>query len=85
MLIEFYGKECIHCMRMTPLMEKLENESGLKIEKYEVWHDDANAKKMEGYDKGECGGVPLFINTDTGKKVCGETSYEELLSWATGK
>lgn len=72
-------------MRMAPLVEKLKKETGVKFERYEVWHDDANAKKMEGYDKGEYGGVPLYINTDTGKKICGETSYEELKSWAAGK
>lgn len=85
MLIEFYGRECIHCMRMVPFLEKFEKEFGLKIEKYEVWHDDGNAKKMEEHEKGECGGVPFFINTDTGKKICGETSYEKLKAWADGK
>lgn len=86
MLLEFYGRECVHCMKMTPLLEKLEKEAGLKVERFETWHDDANAKKLEEYDKGECGGVPFFINTDTGKKICGEVPYyEELKSWATGK
>ena len=85
MLIEFYGKECIHCMRMSPLLEKLEKETGSKVERVEVWHDDANAKRMSEYDKGEeCGGVPFLVNTSNGKKICGEAPYEDLKNWASG-
>lgn len=82
MLIDFYGTECPHCLRMEPLVEKLEKETGVKVEKVEVWHNEENAKKMEGYDKGRCGGVPFFVNTDTDAIICGETSYENLKAWA---
>ncbi len=82
MLVDFYGKECPHCLKMVPLVEQLEKETGVKVEKLEVWHDEANAKKMEEYDKGQCGGVPFFVNTDTGAMICGETPYEELKKWA---
>jgi len=82
MLLEFYGKECPHCLRMGEKVERLEKETGAKVEKYEVWHDDANARKMEKYEKGLCGGVPFFFNTDTGKYICGESSYNELKIWA---
>lgn len=82
MLLEFYGKECPHCLRMHEKVERLEKETGAKAEKYEVWHDDGNAKKMQEYDKGLCGGVPFFFNTETGKFICGETSYDELKAWA---
>ncbi len=37
---------------------------------------------MQEYDKGLCGGVPFFINTESKKFLCGETSYEELKKWA---
>jgi len=70
---------------MVPLVEKLEKATGLKVERYETWHDEANAKKLEEYDKGVCGGVPFFINTETGKTICGESTYEELLAWAGAK
>ena len=30
-----------------------------------IWSDEQNAKKLEQYDKGLCGGVPFFFNTDT--------------------
>lgn len=82
MLIDFYGKECPHCIRMMPLVERLEKEAGLKVERLEVWHDQENAKKLEEYDKGQCGGVPFFINTETGAIICGEAPYEKLKAWA---
>jgi thiol-disulfide isomerase/thioredoxin len=85
MLLEFYGKECPHCVRMKPLVEQLEREEGVKFESYEVWHDAANEQKMKHYDKGLCGGVPFFYNTDTGGYVCGETSYEKLKAFALKK
>ncbi len=70
---------------MKPLVEKLKNEAGISIEPYEVWHNAENAKKMDEYDTGLCGGVPLFFNTETKKFICGSTSYEELKQWAEGK
>ena len=82
MLLEFYGKECPHCNRMHPLVERLEKEAGLKVEKYEVWHNAENAKKMEEYDKDLCGGVPFFYNTETKDYICGEADYERLKKWA---
>jgi len=86
MLIEFFGKECPHCLAMEPLVKKLEN-SGIPVKRYEVWHNADNASLMERYDPdGEfCGGVPLFINEDTGKRICGEASYEDILRLAEGK
>lgn len=82
MLIEFYGRECSHCLKMAPLVERLEKEGSIKIEKYEVWHNEENAREMDGYDSGRCGGVPFFINTDNSDFICGETTYERLRDWA---
>lgn len=43
-------------------------------------------KKLESFDKeGECGGVPYFVNTDSGATICGEATYEEIKKWATSK
>ena len=84
MLLEFYGTECSHCVSMKPLVEKLEKETGMKIEQYEVWHNEENMRKMEEYDAGLCGGVPFFFNTETKKFLCGGESYEELKKWAEG-
>lgn len=84
MYLEFYGLECPHCIRMKPLLEKLEKEAGIKFESYEVWHNEENAKKMQEYDK-SCGGVPFFINTETGASVCGEAAYDDFKKTLTGK
>lgn len=84
-LLEFYGTECHFCIQMAPTIEKLEKELGVTITKYEVWHDDENAKLLEQYDKGHCGGVPFFYNTKTDKWICGYAEYDELKTWAEGK
>ncbi len=83
-LLEFYGETCPHCITMKPLVEQMEKELGVTVEKYEVWNNEENATKMEEYDKGLCGGVPFFINTESGKFLCGSSDYEELKNWASG-
>ncbi len=85
MLIEFYGKECGHCKKMEPLMDKLEQELGVKVQHLEIWHDEENEKKFVDDARGICQGVPFFVNTETKKTICGEASYEELKEWAEGK
>lgn len=89
-LIEFYGTECAHCKDMEPIIEKLQKEKGIKIARLEVWHNSDNAKFMKEVDKDKegnefCGGVPFFYNEKTGKKICGNTSFEKLKAWAEGK
>lgn len=84
MLLEFYGLECSHCKRMAQLVDDMEKELKIKIEKFETWHNEENAKKMQEYDVGYCGGVPFFYNTDTDKHLCGEVDYEDLKAWAQG-
>jgi thiol-disulfide isomerase/thioredoxin len=81
-LLEFYGTECPHCVRMDGLVAKLEKETGAKVEKLEIWHNSTNEKKMGELDRGFCGGVPFFYNTKTDKWICGEDSYETLKDWA---
>jgi thiol-disulfide isomerase/thioredoxin len=83
-LLEFYGETCPHCIEMKPLVEKLEKELGVTVEKYEVWNDEENAKKQTEYDKGLCGGVPFFINTEAKKFLCGSVDEEELKAWMQG-
>lgn len=84
MLLEFYGTECGHCKNMEPLVARLEAEQGVKFERYETWHDQANEAKRAELDTVGCGGVPFFVNTDTGAILCGEVSYAELKEWALG-
>lgn len=82
MLLEFYGQTCPHCVKMKPLIERLEQEEGVKVEQYEVWNSEENLAKMREYDKGFCGGVPFFFNTETGAHICGEATYRDLKKWA---
>lgn len=88
-LIMFHGRECPHCVRMMSLVEKLEKETGIKLEKLEVWHDEKNADLMRSYREliaPKCGGqlrTPTFMNTETNDIMCGEVEYEELKDWAS--
>jgi len=84
-LLEFYGTECPHCIIMHDLVERLEKEEGIKIDSFECWHNEENAKKLEELDKDMCGGVPFFYNTKTKKFICGDASYEILKAWAKGE
>ena len=84
-LLEFYGTECPHCVRMHALVERLEKEEGLTFDRFEVWHNRENEKRMLELDKDLCGGVPFFYNTKSNKWICGEDTYEELKKWALSK
>lgn len=78
----FYGIECPHCEHMMRLLEKLKNEQNVDVELVEVWHNEENARIMEGCEGAEtCGGVPFFYNQKTKEWLCGEVKYEELLEW----
>lgn len=81
-LLEFYGRECPHCIAMMPLVKQLEKETGVKVQQYEVWHDPNNARLLQQYDKGFCGGVPFFYNEDTHEWLCGSQDYETFKAWA---
>ena len=87
-LVMFHGRECPHCRKMMPLVDKMIEEENIKIEKLEVWHDEKNADKMRSFRDvitAKCGGqlrVPTFLNLDTKDVFCGEVEYEELVAWA---
>jgi len=81
-LMEFYGETCPHCLVMKPLVEQIEEELGILVEKYEVWDSEENAEKLDKYNKGLCGGVPFFINTNSGEFICGSSDIEKLRKWA---
>jgi len=86
--VMFHGRECPHCRAMMPLVERLEQETGMSIERLEVWHDEKNADLMRSYRPiftPKCGGqlrVPTFFNTETNDAICGEVEYEKLKEWA---
>lgn len=84
-LYEFYGDGCPHCEKMEPKVEKVQDQEDVEVEQKEVWNNEENAREQEKYDDGKCGGVPFFYNTETEQWICGETDYETLKAWATGK
>lgn len=84
-LLEFYGDTCPHCLTMKPLVEKIEKKLGVTFEKYEVWNDEDNAKKMAEIDKGLCGGVPFFFNTESKHYICGSCDETALKALVEGK
>ncbi len=86
--IMFWARECPHCKAMMPLVDKLEKETGIKLEKLEIWHNEKNADLMRSYRSiiaPQCGGqlrTPTFFNTETNDVICGEVEYEKLKEWA---
>jgi len=81
--IEFYGAECPHCLKMAPIVAKLENETGVNFTKLEVWHNESNVAIMQLHAadiERDCKflGVPAFISLKTNKSVCGEMSADAL-------
>ena len=89
-ILMFHGRECPHCKAMMPLVDKLEAETGLKVERLEIWHNEQNADRMRSYRDilaPKCGGqlrTPTFFKPATNAVLCGEASYETLKSWAQG-
>lgn len=84
-LLEFYGDTCPHCIEMKPMVEKVEKDLGMTIEKLEVWNNEANAKKLEAIDDGLCGGVPFFYNEEKKTYICGSSDEETIVRWAKGE
>jgi hypothetical protein len=72
---------------MIPLVDKLLDDEGIEIKKYEIWHDEKNADYMRSFRdtiKAKCEGqlrVPTFLNLETKDVICGEMEYEKLLDW----
>ena len=86
--IMFWAKECPHCRNMMPLVDRLIEEEGVKIEKLEIWHNEENADLMRSYKDvilPKCGGqlrTPTFFDTETNDVICGEVEHEVLKEWA---
>jgi len=65
--IMFWARECPHCKAMMPYVDKLEKETGIKLEKLEIWHNEKNADLMRSYRPiiaPKCGGqlrTPTFF------------------------
>ncbi|KAJ8907658.1 hypothetical protein NDN08_007767 [Rhodosorus marinus] len=84
-LLEFYGIDCDHCVDMEPLIQKLREEEGLGIRRFEVWSNEDNFRVLQRLDQGSaCGGVPYFYNKHTRGWICGATTYQNFRNWALG-
>jgi thiol-disulfide isomerase/thioredoxin len=87
--IMFWARECPHCKKMMPYVDKLEKETGIKLKKLEIWHNEKNADLMRSYRSiiaPKCGGqlrTPTFFNTKTNDVICGEVDYKTLKEWAS--
>ena len=81
-LLFFYGIECPHCERLEKNIQAFEAETGVKVERIEVWHDKANLARLETIDKDMCGGVPFLYNETNKKFICGEAKVSEIKKWA---
>lgn len=84
-LYEYFGDTCPHCIEMRPMVEKLEHELGVSVEKREVWNNDENAKILEGIDNGLCGGVPFFYDDVRKTFICGATDEATMRAWMKGE
>jgi hypothetical protein len=74
---------------MEDTVARLQENEDVDVEQLEVWNDQENAEQKAELDQDQdgdelCGGVPFFYNTATDEWICGETSYDELVAWATG-
>jgi thiol-disulfide isomerase/thioredoxin len=82
--IEFYGEGCPHCANMVPIVAQVENETGVKFDKLEVWYNKTNQGMFMNYSvyiDRDCNGVlgtPTFLSLKTNKSVCGEISADDL-------
>ena len=76
----FYEEKCDPCVVMEPLVDKLEKELKVGIDKLEVWYNKSNRELLTQY--AGFSSVPFFYNEETGKKIAGEADYETLKEWA---
>ena len=83
-LVFFFGTECVHCHHMTPLLDELDKEEGIKVERLEVYHNEANLKKLQSVVGDGPVGLPYFYNYKTKKSISGSTTKEKIKEWATG-
>lgn len=89
-IIEFYGQTCPHCLSMKPVVEKIEKDKGVSIQKLEVWNNPKNQKVMKKYAEiisKACGGfaaVPSFVNTKTNQALCGAHDEVDIITLLEG-
>ena len=81
-LLMFYEEECDPCVVMETLVQKIEKELGVNIDRLEVWGNQENKHLLEKYAGVSI--VPFFYNESTGVRISGETDFGTLKKWALG-
>ena len=72
---------------MLPLLNRLIDEDGIEVDIREVSPDEPDSVALfDRYDQRPdgCEGVPLFVNPEADKILCGEVSYEDLRAFVKG-
>ena len=90
----FYGRECPHCEELMKYLDKLlsnKKYKDVKLEKYEVWHNDKNSKLMDEVGKVldvPTTGVPFFIvgtNVKYGFDSSNKDDFKDIIDYYLGK
>ncbi|MDD5417325.1 MAG: hypothetical protein PHW96_00365 [Candidatus Nanoarchaeia archaeon] len=84
-LLIFYGEECEICHQMDEKIFKPMEKEGFKFKRLEVWHNDANKRKMMQLTDGQCRQLPMLFNTKTSKWLCGSQGSSAVKKWAKGE
>ena len=83
-VVYFWGAECPHCAHLKPWLDLFEKTHAdtVKIDRYEFWHDEGNAKmfmrtmKMYGIPDNEAGAPAAVVNN---KVLIGTKDIQEQL------
>lgn len=84
-LLAFVRKDCEFCQDMEPLIKQLEKDYDVQVEVLDV-SSNQNYSLMTKLDKKtKCNGLPFFYNLISHQHICGATTYQNLVLWATGR
>ncbi|MCX7677874.1 MAG: thioredoxin family protein [Spirochaetes bacterium] len=78
----FYGENCPHCAKAEPIVHNLARRYNFSIEKFEVWYNEANRKKLltMAAQRGKTVlGVPTIIVGNAIYTGSNETKIEEII------
>ena len=79
----FYEEKCEPCISMEPLINKLESEFELKVNRLDILDNSENKRLLDKHAGLTM--VPFFYNEATGAKISGEADYESLKKWSDNK
>ncbi|KAK1939533.1 hypothetical protein X943_000816 [Babesia divergens] len=84
-LLAFHKKDCEFCEDMEPLILRANKECDVHIERLDVGYNHNYALMLKLDKRAKCGGLPFYYNLLTHRHICGATTYQNLVAWATGK